>query len=229
MNILLIEDEPGVASFISKSMKEAGYPLDIAADGKTGYKFLDTNTYDLVILDIILPDINGLAICQEIRKNTKYANIPILMLTALGGPDHVSTGLEMGADDYLAKPFKFKELLARVRALHRRANVNTQPSDNILTFDELEMNLDSKVTTRAGQEMQLTAREFALLEFFMRNPNKVLSRVDILEQVWGIHFDLGTNVIDVYVNYLRNKIDKGFKEKLIHTVIGMGYVLRRTQ
>lgn len=229
MNILLIEDEPGVASFISKSMKEAGYPLDIAADGKTGYKFLDTNTYDLVILDLILPDINGLTICQEIRKNTKYANIPILMLTALGGPDHVSTGLETGADDYLAKPFKFKELLARVRALHRRANVNTQPSDNILVFDELEMNLDSKVTTRAGQEMQLTAREFALLEFFMRNPNKVLSRVDILEQVWGIHFDLGTNVIDVYVNYLRNKIDKGFREKLIHTVIGMGYVLRRTQ
>jgi len=229
MNILLIEDEPGVASFISKSMKEAGYPLDIAVDGKTGYQCLDTNTYDLVILDIILPDINGLTICQEIRKNTKYANIPILMLTALGGPDHVSTGLEIGADDYLAKPFKFKELLARVRALHRRANVNMQPSDNILTFDELEMNLDSKVTTRAGQEMQLTAREFALLEFFMRNPNKVLSRVDILEQVWGIHFDLGTNVIDVYVNYLRNKIDKGFKEKLIHTVIGMGYVLRRTQ
>ena len=229
MNILLIEDEPGVASFISKSMKEAGYPLDIAADGKSGYQCLDTNSYDLVILDIILPDINGLTICQEIRKNTKYANIPILMLTALGGPDHVSTGLEIGADDYLAKPFKFKELLARVRALHRRANVNPHPSDNILTFDELEMNLDSKVTTRAGQEMQLTAREFALLEFFMRNPNKVLSRVDILEQVWGIHFDLGTNVIDVYVNYLRNKIDKGFKEKLIHTVIGMGYVLRRTQ
>lgn len=229
MHILLIEDEPGVASFISKSMKEAGHPLDIAVDGKSGYEFLDTNSYDLIILDIILPDVNGLTICQEVRKNAKYANIPILMLTALGGADHVATGLETGADDYLAKPFKFKELLARVRALYRRANVSTQSLDTILTFEDLEMNQDTKVVTRDGLAIQLTAREFTLLEFFMRNPNKVLSRADILEKVWSIHFDLGTNVVDVYVNYLRNKIDKDFNEKLIHTVIGMGYVLRRTQ
>lgn len=227
MNILLIEDEPGVASFISKSMKEAGYQIDIAMDGKTGYQYLEENNYDLVILDLILPDVNGLTICQEIRKDDKHANIPVLMLTALGGADHVATGLEIGADDYLAKPFKFKELLARVRALHRRANVQAQLPDNVLTFDDLVMNLDSKIVTRNGQEIQLTAREFTLLEFFMRNPNKVLSRVDILEKVWGIHFDLGTNVIDVYVNYLRNKIDREFKEKLIHTMIGMGYVLKR--
>ena len=229
MNILLIEDEPGVASFISKSMKEAGYGLDIAPDGKTGYQFLEDNNYDLIILDLILPDINGLTICQKIRKDNKHANVPVLMLTALGGADHVATGLETGADDYLTKPFKFKELLARVRALHRRANISGQFPENILTFDNLEMNLDSKIVKRDNQEIQLTAREFTLLEFFMRNPNKVLSRVDILEQVWGIHFDLGTNVIDVYVNYLRNKIDKTFEEKLIHTMIGMGYVLRRAQ
>jgi DNA-binding response OmpR family regulator len=228
-HILLIEDEQSVAEVIKTGLEEDGYTVFHVTDGIQGFEVLKTHTVDLVLLDILLPVMNGLEVCKKIREDG-YQELPVLMLTALGSAENVVLGLDSGADDYLAKPFKLIELKARIRTLMRRseyAGVQTQDPANIYQFADLELNDDSKVLKRNGQEISLTSTEYRLLLMFMRNPRKVLSRTDLLDEVWGINFDIGTNVVDVYVNYLRKKLDKYGSEKLIHTVIGMGYVLKQ--
>lgn len=222
MKILLIEDEPKVASFIKKGLEEQTYEVDQAYDGTFGVKLALQNEYDLVILDLILPNMSGLDVCREIRKHN--TNVCILMLTALGSTDDKIIGLDAGADDYLAKPFEFKELLARIRALSRRGTENV--SGEKLRISDLEMDVVKKTVHRAGKPVSLTAREFSLLYYLLRNQGRVVSRVDITEQVWETSFDTGSNVIDVYINFLRKKIDKDHPTKLIHTLVGMGYVLK---
>lgn len=222
MKILLIEDEPKVASFIKKGLEEQAYEVDQAYDGTFGVKLALQHEYDLVILDIILPNISGLDVCRQIRQQNKA--VSILMLTALGSTDDKITGLDAGADDYLTKPFEFKELLARIRALSRRGS--EAPASEVLRIADLELDLTKKAVSRAGKPVNLTAREFSLLHYLLRNRGRVVSRVDITEQVWETSFDTGSNVIDVYVNFLRKKIDKGHNVKLIHTLVGMGYVLK---
>lgn len=226
--ILLIEDEAHVVSFIKKGLSEEGFEVSVAFDGITGLKMYGDNQFDLLVVDVMLPGMNGLDVCREIRKTNQ--RIPLLILTALGTAENVVVGLESGADDYLVKPFKFIELVARIRTLLRRAE-NIQPVDEPVAEDvfriaDLELNDTSKTVTRAGVKLSLTTTEYRLLLYFMRNRNKVLTRLDILEEVWGLDFDTGTNVVDVYVNYLRKKVDAVATGKLIHTVIGMGYVLR---
>jgi two-component system, OmpR family, copper resistance phosphate regulon response regulator CusR len=222
MKILLIEDEPKVSSFIKKGLEEQTYEVDQAYDGVFGIKLSLQEEYDLIILDLILPYKNGLEVCREIRMHK--LSVPILMLTALGSTDDKITGLDAGADDYLTKPFEFKELLARIRALTRRTS-DTVVGEK-LGISDLEMDMVTKTVTRAGKPVSLTAREFALLYYLLRNKGRVVSRVDITEQVWETSFDTGSNVIDVYINFLRKKIDKGQSGKLIHTLVGMGYVLK---
>lgn len=221
--ILIIEDEKRIASFIKKGLEEQGYETEIAYDGLMGKKRALAEKYDLVILDINLPQLNGFEVCKEIRNHN--AAVPVLMLTALGTTEDKLEGFDAGADDYLLKPFEFKELLARIRALLKRTS-NASLSGNLLKIADLEMNLDTKSVTRSGKAIELTAKEFQLLEFFIRNKGKVVSRAEIAEKVWEITFDTGTNIIDVYVNFLRNKIDKQHSPKLIHTHIGMGYILK---
>lgn len=223
MKILLIEDEPKTALSIKSGLEENHYEVDLAYNGQTGLQLALSNSYQLIISDIILPYINGIELCLKLRENN--IQTPVLMLTALGTTDDKVTGFDSGADDYLVKPFEFKELLARIRALTKR-NIGIISISNTLKFADLELNFDSKMVIRGGKEIALTAREFALMEYFMRNKEKVVSKTDIAEKVWDIKFDTGTNVIEVYVNYLRNKIDKDFPKKLIHTVHGMGYVLK---
>ncbi|PTX21290.1 winged helix family two component transcriptional regulator [Pontibacter mucosus] len=222
MKILLIEDEPKVASFIKKGLEEQNYEVDQAYDGSLGIRLALQNEYDLIILDIILPHINGIDVCREIRRHN--STVSILMLTALGTTDDKITGLDAGADDYLTKPFEFKELLARIRAVSRRSNDNNVGEK--LSIADLELDVMRKTVTRAGKPISLTAREFTLLHYLLRNKGRVVSRVDITEQVWETSFDTGSNVIDVYINFLRKKIDKGHSSRLIHTLVGMGYVLK---
>lgn len=221
--LLVVEDEAKVALFIRKGLETQSFSVAIAADGREGKRLIGTERFDLVILDVNLPIISGLELAQYIR--TRNVSLPILMLTALDSTTDKLLGFEAGADDYLAKPFDFLELVARVRALLRR----TVPPDEIqpvLRLADLELDRREKVARRMGRTIHLTAREFALLDYLLRNQGRVVSRVDIAEQVWDIGFDTGTNVIDVYVNYLRNKIDKDAPVKLIHTVVGFGYVLK---
>lgn len=221
MKILLVEDEPHLASFIRKGIHAEGYELEVAYDGRTGLSLFRSNQYDVIILDVNLPHINGFELCKLIRADN--TSVPVMMLTALDSLHDKGDGFEAGADDYLVKPFEFAELLMRIRALARR----NQPSQKaVLTLADLELNLHSKVVTRAGQRIDLTTREYTLLEYLMLNKGKIVSRVDISEQVWSLNFDTATNVIDVYISYLRKKIDKGHEVKLLHTVVGMGYVLR---
>lgn len=224
MKVLLIEDEKNIASFIERSLASAGYEACVAYDGETGLDILSGQDFDVIILDIILPRKNGWEVCQHIRQQYRK-DTPILMLSALNHTNHVVKGLEAGADDYMAKPFKLNELMARLHALVRRYR-RQMPANRLLQYGGLEVNLESKEAFREGRPIKLTIREFKLLEFFMRNPGKALSRFELLEKVWGLDFDTGTNVVDVYVNYLRNKIDKGYTTKLIHTVYGMGYILK---
>ncbi|MCC9167236.1 response regulator transcription factor [Pontibacter harenae] len=222
MNILIIEDEPNVVAFIKRGLEEEGILADVAYEGETGLNMALQNKYDLIILDIILPGSDGIEVCRTIRQ--RKLQVPILMLTALGTTEDIVKGLDTGADDYLTKPFKFKELLARIKALGRRISfTKVTPA---LAVADLEVNLDTKQVTRADKKIGLTAREFLLLEYFLRNKGRVVSRQDLLENVWELNFDPGSNVVEVYVNYLRNKIDKGFEPKLIQTVVGMGYVLK---
>ncbi|MBC5994427.1 response regulator transcription factor [Pontibacter cellulosilyticus] len=225
MKILLIEDEPKVAAFIKKGLEEQSYDVDQAYDGTFGVKMALQHEYDLILLDVILPHINGLDVCREIRKHNN--TVAILMLTALGSTDDKITGLDAGADDYLTKPFEFKELLARIRALTRRGTDSN--SGEKLSIADLELDVAKKTVTRGGKPINLTAREFALLYYLLRNQGKVVSRVDITEQVWETSFDTGSNVIDVYINFLRKKIDKGYENRLIHTLVGMGYVLKEQE
>jgi DNA-binding response OmpR family regulator len=221
MKILLIEDELRVSSFIKKGLEENSINVTQAFDGLTGYRLAQQDEYDVIILDIVMPEMNGLEICTRLRKD--FGNKQsILMLTASGTTDDIVEGLNAGADDYLIKPFKFRELLARVRALSRR-HIN---SSNRLSADGLEMDTDAKEVIRDGKKIDLTAREFRLLEYLLRNKNKVLSRIDILENVWDVNHDLGTNVVEVYINYLRKKVDNGFHVPIIRTVVGMGYTIK---
>lgn len=224
MKVLLIDDEVTINGFINKGLIENGFDVKQAFDGEMGLRLAKNEDFDVVILDLILPGINGLEVCRKLREEYNIQT-PILMLTALNTSEDVVEGLDTGADDYLGKPFKFQELLARVRALGRRKNHVAKPA-NLLQVADLTIDLDQKIVTRAGEELQLTLKEFLLLECLVRNKNRVLSRLDLLEKVWGIHFDTGTNVVDVYMNYLRNKVDKPFDQKLIQTVVGMGYVIR---
>lgn len=224
--ILLVEDEDKVSSFIKKGLNEHQFTVDVARDGVSGLTEVLQQTYDLIILDVMLPLISGIDLCKQIRQ--KQAQVPILMLSALGTIDDKVNGLHAGADDYLIKPFHFNELLARIEALLRRRNLN-ETSGHQMVFSDLKLDTWDKTAERAGKKITLTAKEYVLLELFLKNPNKLLSREYITEKVWGLHFDTGTNMVDVYVNYLRNKIQKGFDKKLIHTVIGMGYILREQQ
>jgi two-component system copper resistance phosphate regulon response regulator CusR len=222
MNILLIEDEPEVVGFIKKGLEEQGHNITAVYDGQSGKTIAIEKDFDLVILDVMLPHFNGFEVCKYIRRNKK--DLPILMLTALGTVHDKVEGLESGADDYLTKPFHFEELLARIKALVRRQMASTP--GKIYSAGDLVVDYHKKTVFREGKEILLTAKEFTLLEVFITNKGRVLSRTFIAEFVWGINFDRGTNLIDVYINYLRSKIDKGFSKKLIHTVIGMGYVLK---
>lgn len=222
MKILVVEDESKVADFLRKGLEEQGHFVDVAYDGQIGEKLALRNEYDILILDVILPSVNGYELCRRIRE--KKTSVPILMLTALGTTDDKISGFDAGADDYLVKPFEFQELLARLRALTKRTTGIIQTS-TILKVADLELNLDKKVARRGSVNIELTAKEFALLEFLMKNMGRVLSRADIAEKVWDIKFDTGTNVVDVYINILRKKLDKDFPNKLIHTRIGLGYTL----
>jgi two-component system copper resistance phosphate regulon response regulator CusR len=223
MKLLLIEDEPKTVQSLKQGLEEDGYEVDIAYDGLIGRQLAKNNTYQLIISDIIIPGINGIELCREIRSSGDAT--PILMLTALGTTDDKVTGLDAGADDYLVKPFEFKELLARVRALTKRGSGILHTSQ-LLRFADLEVSLDAKTVHRSGNKITLTAREFNLLVYLIRNQGRVVSKVEIAEQVWDIGFDTGTNIIEVYVNYLRKKIDRDYPVKLIHTQFGMGYVLK---
>ena len=223
MHLLLIEDEPKIASFIQKGLHENGHETTIAYDGQSGLSMALQNDYDVIILDIMLPFINGRDICKKLRS--QGVDTPILMLTALGTLDDKVQGLQSGADDYLVKPFRLKELIVRIQALKRRQNYGIK-QDNTLQVADLVLDRNGKFAIRGDKEITLTAKEYALLEMFMQNYNRLLSRSDMAEQVWGYDFDSGSTVINVYVNYLRNKIDNGFSKKLIHTVVGMGYIMK---
>ncbi len=218
--ILIVEDEVRLAEVLKKQLEEYGFRTDIANDGYIGKQKIETRKYDLVILDINLPLINGYDLCREIRKTDR--KIPIIMLTAYGSPDNKIAGFDTGADDYIVKPFDFRELLARVNVFIRRSGESVPDSEKI-TIADLEMDMNSKSVIRDGKKIELTAKESLLLETFLRNRDKLLSREFIIENVWGIEFDPSTNIIDVYVNYLRKKIDKNFCPKLIHTKFGFGF------
>lgn len=224
MKVLVIEDEKGVSSFIKRGLEENGIQVSLAFDGATGLNLALRNKFEVVVLDIVMPELNGLEVCARLRK--EYGGeISILMLTAAGTTDDIVEGLNTGADDYLVKPFKFRELLARVQALGRRASIRPR----ILKAEDLEMNTESKEVQRNGKVINLTAREYRLLEYLLQNRNKVVSRMDILENVWDVNHDLGTNVVEVYINYLRKKIDHGFDPPIIKTVTGMGYTIKDTK
>jgi len=223
MKVLLIEDEPAVASVIQRSLSENGYSITVAPDGNLGYDLALQNSFDVIILDIMLPGINGVQLCKNIRANK--INTPVLFLTALGTTENIVAGLNAGGDDYLVKPFKFAELEARLRSLNRRKQISGE-AEEILHIASLSINLEAKIIKRNEQTINLTPTEFRLLKYFVRNRNKVLSRLQILEHVWGIDFNMGTNVVDVYVNYLRKKIETENEPKLIQTVVGMGYIFK---
>ncbi|MCX2451843.1 response regulator transcription factor [Pedobacter sp. PLR] len=222
----LAEDDLKIAGLIKTGLEEQGYLVTIESNGEQALKTFKDQDFHLVILDIMMPGLNGIAVCKALRHSDK--NLPILMLTALGTIDDKVTGLNSGADDYLVKPFHFKELVARIEALLRRQHGATggNAEEHILSFDDITLNTYSKEVKRAGTLIELTAKEHTLLELFLRNPNRLLSRQYIAENAWDISFDTGTNVIDVYINFLRKKIEKGFTRKLIHTKIGMGYILK---
>ncbi|MBW6491793.1 MAG: response regulator transcription factor [Lentimicrobium sp.] len=221
--ILIVEDHVKMADSISKGLEESGYSTEIAYDGFIGKRLSETKKFDLILLDVNLPLLNGYELCADIRL--RNPEVPVIMLTAMGNTEDKLMGFERGADDYIVKPFEFMELLARIRALLKRST-NERKEQKILRVGDLEVNLDSKTVYRGEVAIDLTAKEFSLLEYLIRNKGKVVSKADIADKIWNIKFDTGTNVIEVYVNFLRKKIDKNFHVKLIHTHIGMGYVLK---
>lgn len=218
MRILVIEDNPKMAAAIERGLRENGYAVDVAHTGFEGEDVASTGAYDLVLLDLMLPDRDGVEVCRALRR--RKVNTPVLMLTALSGTDDKVAGLDAGADDYLGKPFEFEELLARIRALLRRGEAS---EGRVLKYDDLELDLYTRKAKRDELEFELSNREYTLLEYLMRNPNRVLSRSQIAEKVWDMNFEPGSNVIDVYVSALRKKIDRGFERPLLHTVKGAGY------
>jgi len=223
--ILIVEDEQRLAEVLKKQFESVGFTIELAYDGYIGKQMIERTHYNLIILDINIPLINGYDLCKEIRKSNK--NVPIIMLTALGTPDNKITGFDAGADDYVLKPFEFRELLARVNVFLRRTDTTLKQEKLILA--DLIMDMNTRTVTRAGKKIDLTAKEYALLKLFLTDRGKILPREQIIEKVWGIDFDPGTNVIDVYVNYLRKKIDKDFTPKLIHTKFGFGFYCNETE
>lgn len=226
VKILLVEDERKIADALKKGLTEQQYHVELCYDGLIAEKLFETYPFDIIILDINIPGINGYELCKLIRSRNE--RIPIIMLTALNSTADKVEGFDAGADDYVVKPFDFKELLVRIKALLKRIYQMPQ-TGNILRVDDVLMNLDSKEVTRSGKPIALTAKEFQLLEYLVRNKNRVVSRADIALNVWDIDFDTKTNVIDVYVNFLRKKLDREFDQKLIHTQVGMGYILKDSQ
>ena len=222
--ILIVEDERKIADTLKFGLSEFGFYVEVAYDGTLGYHLFSAQDFNLVILDINLPGMNGYDLCKAIRLKDQH--IPIIMLTAMIALKDKIEGYDSGADDYMIKPFEFKELLLKIRALLKRTMNQTLPVGNVLKASDLEMNLDSKEVRRDGKIINLTTKEFQLLEYLLRNKNKVVSRVDIAISVWEVDFETNTNVIDVYISYLRNKVDKDFKHKLIQTHVGMGYILK---
>jgi two-component system copper resistance phosphate regulon response regulator CusR len=220
VRILIVEDQKKTAQFISKGLREQGYIADVVTNGQEAETQARVQDYDLIILDVMLPGQDGMQICQNLRR--LKIQVPVLMLTALSSTEDKVKGLDSGADDYLSKPFEFKELLARVRALARRH----QGARSVLKIADLELDTKTRKASRGGREIELTAKEFALLEYLMQHVGEVVTRTAISEHVWDIHFDTESNVIDVYINFLRKKIDKGQKIPLLHTVVGAGYVLK---
>jgi two-component system, OmpR family, copper resistance phosphate regulon response regulator CusR len=224
--LLIVEDEKKLTAFLKKGLEENNYNVELANDGITGKNMALNNYYDLVIIDLNLPGLNGFQLCKVIRESKPY--IPILILTATGGIDEKVKGFEYGADDYLLKPFDFKELLVRIKALLKRSR-HVQPQSKELVIADLVIDLKEKTITRGGKTIELSAREYSLLEFMAVNKGRLLTRKELTEHVWGIGFDTGTNVVDVYINYLRKKIDNDFADKLIHTRVGLGYVLKDSE
>jgi heavy metal response regulator len=221
MKILLVEDEKKVASFIKRGLEEEHFTVDVAYDGESGEFMALTSEYDLIILDILLPKKNGFEVLKSLRANG--IQTPILILTAKGSIDDKVEGLNSGADDYLTKPFAFAELIARIRSLLRRTS---SEKSNIIKVADLELDTVKHIAKRGEKIIELTAREYSLLEYFMRNKGRVLTRTMIAEHIWDYHFDTGSNIIDVYVKRLRKKIDEGFPKKLIHTIRGVGYIIK---
>lgn len=219
--ILLVEDEVNIASFIERGLKEFGHTVSVANDGNSGWELIRQEVFDLLIIDIIMPGMNGLELCRLYRHQYGYL-VPVIMLTALGTTEDIVKGLDAGADDYLVKPFSFQELEARIKAILRRGR---EDSARQLVCDDLVLNCNSRRARRGEAEIDLTVKEYRLLEYFMTHQGLVLSRLTLLRDVWDKNFDTNTNVVDVYVNYLRGKIDKDFSKKLIHTVVGSGYIM----
>ncbi len=224
MDILLVEDNKRISEFVVKGLEECGFFVSLAENGTDARSFISQKNWNIILLDIMLPDIDGIELLQFIRY--KKINTPILVLSALGEPDDKVKALDYGADDYLSKPFHFKELIARINALTRRAKLDYSVSGNILQCDDLILNPDQHKVERSGKEINLTLQEFKLLKLLMENKNKVIPRTQILDTVWGINYDSNTNVVDVYISYLRNKIDTDTSHKLIATVKGIGYIIR---
>ncbi|MCK6695013.1 MAG: response regulator transcription factor [Thermoanaerobaculia bacterium] len=223
--ILLIEDEPKVAISIKNWLEEQQFAVEIAPDGAVGRHLATSQGYDLVLLDLNLPYVDGYEVCRSIRE--RHHQVPIIILTAIGSIEKKLTGFDLGADDYLVKPFDLRELLVRIRAqLKRMSPAIDKRDEEVLQVADLEVNTAFKTVSRAGQPIDLTAKEFALLEYLMRKNGRVATRSEISEQVWDVNFDTGTNVVDVYINFLRRKIDRNFEPKLIHTKQGMGYYLK---
>jgi two-component system copper resistance phosphate regulon response regulator CusR len=222
--ILIVEDERKIADTLKMGLGENGFEVEAAYDGKIGYQLLLSRSFDLVILDINLPGMNGYELCKAIRY--RNPNMLVIMLTSLSSLDDKIEGYDAGADDYLVKPFQFRELLLKIRALLKRSPGQSEPVGNVLKAADLEMNLDNKEVYRAGRRIKLTAKEFQLLEYLMRNKNRVVSRADLAVNVWDVDFNTNTNVIDVYISYVRNKVDRDFEDKLIQTHVGMGYILK---
>lgn len=222
--ILLVEDEQKIADTLKMGLTEDGYNVEVAYDGNMGWHLFQQHRFHLVILDINLPGVTGYELCKRIRNRNDQ--VPVIMLTALNSLNDKIEGYDAGADDYIIKPFEFKELLMKMKVLLRRTTHQNVPVGSILKAADLEMNLDNKEVKRSDTIINLTAKEFQLLEYLIRNKNRVVSRSDIAINVWDIDFDTNTNVIDVYINYVRNKVDKKFDHKLIHTQVGMGYILK---
>ena len=224
-NILIVEDEERIATLVKRGLEEHGYRATVAYDGALGKKLALSQDFDLVITDIILPKMDGLDLCREIRSFKP--NMPIIMLTALGTTDDKVEGFDAGADDYLVKPFEFRELHVRIRALLKRNATMSNTQGFLLKYADIEYNLHTKIVRRNGKEIALTPKELKLLQYMMEHPDRVLSRSEIAEHVWETTFDTGTNFIDVYINYLRKKIDKDFDVKLIHTKPGLGFIFKQ--
>lgn len=223
-HILVVEDEIRLAELLKAGLEEHDFKVDVAYDGYIGKTLALKNSYDLMIIDINLPLVNGYELCKEIRIHNNV--VPVIMLTAMASAENKLTGFDVGADDYMVKPFDFKELLARVKVFLRRTSQTEKAEDHQIIIDDLMINTTKKTVTRKGVQIELTAKEYTLLEFLARNKGVVISRVEIAEKIWKLNFDTGTNYIDVYINYLRKKIDKDYPNKLIHTRVGLGYVLK---